>query len=105
MALDTRQAAREIAEESKTDAVLRDKSGEITNPAAAYARNTVQLRVPIRDTAQLKHHLTILRNEIEGCLAELSLRGRDETTALLGISMRLRICNQKINAYRRIRSV
>lgn len=100
MPFDPKAAAKEIARDS---IIKRDTNGEPDDTIGEYARSTVQLRIPMETSGRLKCHLEMLRKEIDGCLNTEFKRDRSETSTLLAVSGRLRMLNQKVNAYRKIR--
>lgn len=98
MPFDIAKAAREIAAESVTEILppVSDTLGE-------FARRTIAIKVPIKDRTMLRLHLKILRQEIDRCLADLSLRSATDTMVLLGVAARLKEASKKINCYKRMR--
>lgn len=101
MPLDIRSAAQEIARDSLGPA--RGRDGEVTDTLAVYARQTLRITLPVRDPMQLRNCLAMLRDECDAAIRELNQSRRNSTSTLLTVAYRLRLLNQKINCYRRIR--
>lgn len=93
------EIGRQIAADSLRADVLNDFDRTIAGPPV------VQVRIPLRDPAELKRHLLILSGVVSDALAMIDQSGRKDRSVLLDVRGRFRAANQKINAYRQIRQV
>ena len=97
--MDAQSLGRKIAAESMNADRLHAFDRDIVGG------DSVQLRIPLLDPVALKQHLQMLAVTLSDCLVLCDQAKRGERGILLDVRGRLRNTNQKINAYRRIRTV
>lgn len=95
-------AARAIAESTGGRIEPRD-------PLTPYERemylawDSAQLRVPLRNRAEVKVHLEMIEEAVRGIREDLDKRPRTERSDLMHVQTTLRGLNRKLNAYRTTR--
>ena len=95
--MDVTTAARQIAAES----ALEDPLSEFAR--SLVAGSSVQIRLPLRDPGQTKTHLEMLIRAATEAIMVIDRADRRDHNTLYYVRTRLRLANQKINSYRRIR--
>lgn len=97
-------AARAVA----AKAIANAAGGRIEprDPLTPYERDmylawdSVQLRVPLRNRAEVKIHLEMIEEAARSMRDDLEKRPRTERSDLMHVQMTLRGLNRKLNAYR-----
>lgn len=65
-----------------------------------FAHGSVQLRVPLRNLAEVRTHLAMAIETLTGLHDELTRRPRSERSDLLLVATTVKALNHKLNAYR-----
>ena len=97
--MDTQTIARKIARESLHEDRLGTFDRDIAGPPS------IQIRIPLLDPVALKNHLQMLAVTVSDCLVLCDQTKRGDRGILIDVRGRLRLVNQRVNAYRRIRTV
>lgn len=97
--MDTASAARQIAAESL-----------LTDPLTQFDRDiigsdSVRINIPLRDPAQLKHHLQVLNATIHECILLLDRGGSKDRSLIFDVRGRIRMTGKKINCFRKMRPI
>ena len=99
-AASVRAAAAKIAAESGLDDPMSIKS---TMDRDIIGGSSVQVRLPLRDPAQVKHHLQLLIVVATECVALIDRNAMRDRSVLMDVRTRLRWAGKKINCYMRVR--
>lgn len=96
---DQRAAFRQVGRDAAAD---KDHLSEFDRSIIGYGK--VRIDLPLRDTQMMKKHLELLAAAVDRCRVILSYSQKDERGTILAVRGILREVNQKVNAYRNVRS-